>query len=141
MLKWFRIIMGVLLAIISILWAMTICGEHDWGIIICLPIAVGIFILLYGFFWLCMFTAEKITNAFAKVYHEKVVPRTQQAAIDKYKEENPHVIPIVPEEKVNIEDNKIQKTQDLPWNGKNFNIFALEISKIILPILYKMLSN
>ena len=46
-----------------------------------------------------MFTAEKITNAFAKVYHEKVVPRTQQAAIDKYKEENPPVINTMPEEK------------------------------------------
>lgn len=103
--------MCILLAIISILWAITICGENGWGLIICIPIAVCIFILLYGFFWLSMFTAEKITNAFAKVYNEKVVPRTQQAAIDKYKEENPPVINSIPEEKTEAIETMIPAHQ------------------------------
>ena len=112
MLKWFRIVMAMLIAIFSILWGILICIDNSWNIWLCIPIGLGIFILIYGFFWLCMFTAEKITNAFAKVYHEKVVPRTKQAAIDKYKEENPPVITVVPEEKVNVEEPTIPEHQE-----------------------------
>ena len=59
-----------------------------------------------------MFSANKITNAFAKVYHEKVVPRTQQAAIDKYKEENTPTLPQIQEEKVNIQEPKTPEHQE-----------------------------
>ena len=45
-----------------------------------------------------MFSAKKITNAFAKVFNEKVIPRIQQKGIDKYKEENPQIQPIIPVE-------------------------------------------
>ena len=96
MYKLFRIIMVIMIAIFSILWGILVCIDHYWNIWICIPIGLGFFILIYSFFWLCIFSANKITNAFAKVYHEKVVPRTQQAAIEKYKEDNPPVIPIIP---------------------------------------------
>ena len=112
MYKWFRIIMAFLIAVFSILWGILICIDNLWNIWLCIPFGLGFFILIYGFFWLCMFSAKKITNAFAKVYHEKVVPRTQQVAIEKYKEENLPIIPLIPEEKVNIEDNKISKHQE-----------------------------
>ena len=149
MLKGFRIIMAFLIAVFSNLWGILICIDNLWNIWLCIPFGLGFFILIYGFFWLCMFSADKITNAFAKVYQEKVVPRTQQAAIEnwakcnhgdlqekcqttyakyndvinqsgvrwqshqdsppignKFKEENPPVIPINPEEKVNIGWNR-----------------------------------
>ena len=103
--------MAFLIAIFSILWGILICIDNLWNIWLCIPIGLGIFILTYGFFWLCMFAAEKITNAFAKVYHEKVVPRTQQKAIDKYKEENPPVTITIPDEKVIIQEPKIPENQ------------------------------
>ena len=109
MYKWFRIIMAFLIAIFSLLWGILVCIDHYWNIWLCIPIGLGFFILIYGFFWLCMFTAEKITNAFANVYNEKVVPRTQQAAIDKYKEESPHVIPIIQEKKSLFKNPKFLK--------------------------------
>ena len=59
-----------------------------------------------------MFSANKITNAFAKVYHKKVVPRIQQKAINEYKEENPPAITVVPEEKVNVEEPTIHEHQE-----------------------------
>lgn len=58
-----------------------------------------------------MFPANKITNAFAKVYHKKVVPRTQQAAIDQYIEKNPLVINTMPEEKTEAIETKIPAHQ------------------------------
>ena len=65
--------MAILIAIFSILWGILVCIDNYWNIWLCIPIGLGIFILIYGFFWLCMFSANKITNAFAKVYNEKVV--------------------------------------------------------------------
>ena len=83
--------MSILIAIFSILWGILICIDNLWNIWRCIPIGLGIFILIYGFFWLCMFSADKIVNGFAKVYNEMVIPRIQQKGIDKYKEENPQI--------------------------------------------------
>ena len=59
-----------------------------------------------------MFAADQIVNGFAKVYNEKVITRISQQAIEKYKEENPPVITVVPEEKVNVEKPKIPEHQE-----------------------------
>ena len=55
--------MTVLLAVLSILKAIIICGEHYWGYIPCVLIAVGLFVLLYGLLRLCLFAAEKLVYA------------------------------------------------------------------------------
>ena len=109
--KWFRIVMAILIAIFYILRGILICIDNLWNIWLCIPIGLGIFILIYEFFWLCIFSANKITNAFAKVHHEKVVPRIQQKAIKKYKEENPSVINTMPEEKTEAIETKIPAHQ------------------------------
>ena len=98
--------MAILIAIFSILWGILICIDNLWNIWLCIPIGLSIFILIYGFFWLCMFSADKIVNHFSKVYNEKVVPRIQQKAVEKYKEENTPVLPQIQEEKVNIQEPK-----------------------------------
>ena len=59
-----------------------------------------------------MFAADKITNAFAKVYHEKVVPRIQQKAINEYKEENPLSQPSISDESYNNKENNLPKHQE-----------------------------
>ena len=112
MLQWFRIIMAFLIAIFSILWGILICIDNYWNIWLCIPIGLGIFILIYGFFWLCMFSADKIVNHFSKVYNEKVVPRIQQKAVEKYKEENTPVLPQIQEEKANIQEPKTLEHQE-----------------------------
>lgn len=75
---------------------------------------------LYPFiwlFWLCMITAEKITNAFSKVYHEKFIPSIQQQAINEYKEENPLVINTMPEEKTEAIETRSQHISSVYLNS------------------------
>ena len=94
--KWFRRIMTVLLAVLSILKAIVICGEHYWGYIPCALIAVGLFVLLYGLLRLCLFAAKKLVYAYVKTYKEKVVSHIEVEAIDKYIAENAQKkIPVV----------------------------------------------
>lgn len=94
-LKWFRRITTVLLAVLSILKAIIICGEHYWGYIPCVLIAVGLFVLLYGLLRLCLFAAEKLVYAYVKAYKEKVVSRIEVEAIDRYIENAKDEMPAV----------------------------------------------
>ena len=59
-----------------------------------------------------MFSADKIVNHFSKVYNEKLVPRIQQKAVEKYKEENTPVLSQIQEEKVNIQESKTPEHQE-----------------------------
>lgn len=80
--------MTALLAVLSILKAIVICGEHYWGYIPCALIAIWLFVLLYGLLRLCLFAAKKLVYAYIKTYKEKVVSRIEVEAIDKYIAEN-----------------------------------------------------
>ena len=104
--------MAILIAIFSFLWGILICIDNLWNIWCCIPIGLGIFILIYGFFWLCMFSADKIVNGFAKVFNEKVIPRIQQKGIDKYKEENPQIQPAIPVETNEVKERYFPKQHD-----------------------------
>ena len=104
--------MAFLIAIFSILWGILVCIDHYWNIWLCIPIGLGFFILIYGFFWLCMFSADKIVNHFSKVYNEKVIPRIKQKAINEYKEENPQIQPTILVEPNEVKERNLPKQHE-----------------------------
>lgn len=87
--KWFIYAFEVLFVILAILKSMDICVAHHWGYIPCAVIAIVIFACLYGFLRLCFRIAEFLTNKYANVYKNKVLPRIEMQAIDRYIAEHP----------------------------------------------------
>jgi len=86
--KWFHGTMSVLLAVMAVLKAMLVCANHQWGYIPCAIIAIAAFAFLYGLFRLCMYLAKIITYAFMRAYKDKVVPRIEVDAINRYIQEH-----------------------------------------------------
>lgn len=82
--KWFIYAWMVLFAFLAIFKSMDICIANHWGYIPCAAIAVAIFTCLYGFLRLCFAVAEFVTTKYADVYKNKVLPRIEMQAIDRY---------------------------------------------------------
>lgn len=87
--KWFIYVWMVLFAFLAIFISMDICVAHHWGYIPCAAIAIAIFACLYGFLRLCFRIAEFVTTKYADVYINKVLPRIEMQAIDRYIAEHP----------------------------------------------------
>lgn len=87
--KWLFRIITVLLALLAIGKAILVCGEHHWGYIPCALLAILYFLLLYGFFRLCFWGGEKLAYIYIKAYKDKVIPKIEVEAIEKYLAEHP----------------------------------------------------
>lgn len=79
----------VLLALLSILKAIDFCDTRHFGFLVLGLVAIAIFGCWYGFYRLCFFIAKRITYSYAKVYKEKVIPRIEMEAIERYITEHP----------------------------------------------------
>lgn len=110
--KWFHYIVIILLALLSILKAMSICIEQHWGYIPCGLIAVAIFGCVYGFFRLCFLVARRIMYAYADVYKYKVIPRLEMQAIEAYIAEHP-LLELQDEKEQEMNDANVMKNHQM----------------------------
>ncbi len=110
--KYLRYAIVILLALLSILKAMDICIDHNWGFISCSLISIAIFGCVYGFYRLCFIIAKHVTYAYANVYKNKVIPRIEMQAIDRYIAEHP-----IPE--IQPEEETTEQTMDASNRLKN----------------------
>ncbi len=82
--KWFIYALEVLFALLAIFKSIDICIVHHWGYIPCALIAIAIFAFLSCFLCLCFAISKFITYKYAEVYKNKVIPRIEMQAIDRY---------------------------------------------------------
>jgi len=87
--KWFIYALEALFALLAILKSMDICIANHWGYIPCAAIAIAIFASLYCFLRLCFRIAGFVTNKYVDVYKNKMLPRIEMQAIDRYIAEHP----------------------------------------------------
>lgn len=59
LLQWIRYLIVAILALLVILKAMLMCGQMHIGIIPCVFIAIGLFAITYGLYWLCFYYGGK----------------------------------------------------------------------------------
>lgn len=109
--KWFIYALEVLFALLAILKS-DICTANHWGYIPCIGIAIAIFACLSGFLRLCFRIAEFVTIKCADVYINKVLPRIEMQAIDRYIAGHPF-----PEVKLEERKDAVSDVQDM--NGSN----------------------
>lgn len=106
--KWCIYALEVLFAFLAIFKSMDICIANHWGYIPCAVIAIAIFACLYGFLRLCFRIAEFVTTKYADVYINKVLPRIEMQAIDRYIAEHP-----LPEDKSEEREEMVSDVQGM----------------------------
>lgn len=67
--------------------------------------------MLIRLYRLCFFLAERVTNSYAKVYKEKVIPRIEMQEIEKYIAEHPSPVPEV--EAAQPSENDMNKANEI----------------------------
>ncbi len=111
--KWFVYFMEVLFALLAILKSVEICIDHHWGYISCVLIAIVIFVLLSGLLRLCFVISKFVTYKYAEVYKNKVIPRIEMQAIDRYIAEHP-----LPEIKSEEREEEVSDVQSMNSSNK-----------------------
>ncbi|MEG1543722.1 MAG: hypothetical protein RR382_04245 [Tannerellaceae bacterium] len=102
-------ILVALMVLLSIMKGIDICVNHHWGFVELGLVTIAIFGCWYGFYCLCFFVAKRITYSYAKVYKEKVIPRIEMEAIERYIAEHP-----LPEPQVEpIVETDLNKTNEM----------------------------